>query len=52
LFTVRPRTRVPAQYQGLPLTRIGTMRKGPAGLVELGDSPLAPLGFDHFRNRP
>ena len=31
LFTVPARTRVPAEFEGLPLTRIGTMRKGPAG---------------------
>lgn len=48
LFTVRD-GRVPAQFAGLPLTRIGTMRKGPAGAVSLDLAPLAPLGYDHFR---
>jgi len=50
LFTVAPRTPVPAEFEGLPLTRIGTMRKGRSGLVELSGVPLAPLGFDHFRH--
>lgn len=49
LFTVPARARVPAEFEGLPLTRIGTMRKGPPGQVELSGVLLAPLGFDHFR---
>lgn len=49
LFTVAPRTAVPAEFEGVPLTRIGTMRKGPAGTVEWNGAPLAPLGYDHFR---
>jgi thiamine-monophosphate kinase len=49
LFTVPARTAVPLEFEGLPLTRIGTMRKGPAGRVELNDAPLAPLGYDHLR---
>jgi thiamine-monophosphate kinase len=49
LFTLPGKTRVPAKFEGLPLTRIGTMRKGPAGLVELNGVPLPPLGFDHLR---
>lgn len=49
LFTVRPGTRVPRDFEGVPLTRIGTMRKGPAGTVKLNGAPLAPLGYDHFR---
>ncbi len=48
LFTVRD-GRVPAQFAGLPLTRIGTMRKGSPGAVNLHGTPLAPLGYDHFR---
>jgi len=50
LFTVRPGTRVPAQLEGLPLTRIGTMQRGRPGTVLLEGKPLAPLGFDHFRS--
>jgi thiamine-monophosphate kinase len=49
LFTVPPRTRVPRAFEGLSLTRIGTMRKGRAGAVQLDGRPLAPLGYDHFR---
>jgi thiamine-monophosphate kinase len=51
LFTVRPSARVPAAWEDVPLTRIGTMRKGRAGVVKLAGSPLAPLGYDHFRGR-
>jgi thiamine-monophosphate kinase len=48
LFTVRPGTRVPADFGGLRVTRIGTIFKGPAGEVRCNGSPLAALGFDHF----
>jgi thiamine-monophosphate kinase len=48
LFTVRD-GRVPARLAGLPLTRIGTMRKGPAGAVSFDGVPLAARGYDHFR---
>ena len=49
LFTVPPRTRVPERFEGLPLTRIGTMRRGRPGLLLLAGQALEPLGFDHFR---
>jgi thiamine-monophosphate kinase len=49
LFTARPRARVPGEFEGLPLTRIGTMRKGRAGAVELDGAPLEPLGYDHLK---
>jgi thiamine-monophosphate kinase len=49
LFTVPPRTRVPGAFAGLPLTRIGTMRRGNAGAVTLDGAPLPPLGYDHLR---
>jgi thiamine-monophosphate kinase len=49
LFTVRAQTRVPAKFQGIPLTRIGEMLHGPAGKVLLDGSPLEALGYDHFR---
>ena len=49
LFTVPPRLRVPTRWEGLPLTRIGEIQKGPPGLVLLDGAPLPPLGFDHFR---
>lgn len=50
LFTVRSGTRVPDDYEGIPLTRIGRMRNGP-GSVLLDGAPLAPLGYDHFRKK-
>ena len=50
LFTAPSRVRVPDAFEGLPLTRIGTMRKGAAGAVEMDGQPLPPLGFDHLRH--
>jgi thiamine-monophosphate kinase len=49
LFTVPPDTRVPPHFESLPLTRIGTVRRGRAGTVLLSGQPLTPLGYDHFR---
>jgi thiamine-monophosphate kinase len=50
LFTAGARTKVPGSFEGLPLTRIGTMRKGRPGAVSFSkDAPLPPLGYDHFR---
>ena len=37
------------EFEGLALTRIGTMRKGLAGAVEMDGAPLPPLGYDHLR---
>jgi thiamine-monophosphate kinase len=51
LFTAPARRRLPRDLGGVPLTRIGTMRKGPAGTVLLDGAPLAPLGYDHLKNR-
>jgi thiamine-monophosphate kinase len=51
LFTVRPGTRVPDRFEGVPLTRIGTIVKGPAGIVFHNGMPLAALGFDHFTKK-
>ncbi len=49
LFTAPAGVRVPQQFEGVALTQIGTMRKGPAGAVLLDGEPLEPLGYDHFR---
>jgi thiamine-monophosphate kinase len=49
LFTTPPRATVPEEFEGLALTRIGTMRKGAAGVVEMDGAPLPPLGYDHLR---
>jgi thiamine-monophosphate kinase len=48
LFTVRGGTRVPARFGELPLTRLGSIVKGPEGQVYLDGWPLAPQGYDHF----
>ena len=50
LFTAPARVRVPEIFQGLALTRIGTMRRGTAGAVEMDGEPLPPLGYDHLRH--
>jgi len=49
LFTVRPHVTVPAQFESIPLTRIGVMRRGQPGAVYLSGKPLPALGYDHFR---
>ena len=49
LFTVRAGTRVPAEFEGIPLSRIGETRRGAAGKVLLDGAPLDALGYDHFR---
>lgn len=49
LFTAPARTRVPSEFEGIPLTRLGVMRKGRPGAVFLKEEPLQPLGYDHFR---
>ena len=49
LFTVAADTRVPRTFEGIPLTRIGVICKGPSGSVRIDGVPLAPLGYDHFR---
>ena len=49
LFTVKNSDRVPSRFQGVPLTRIGTIHKGRPGAVTISGRPLPQLGFDHFR---
>jgi thiamine-monophosphate kinase len=51
LFTLPPRAKPPARYQGVSLTRIGVIRKGQPGAVELLGRPLQPRGWDHFRGK-
>jgi thiamine-monophosphate kinase len=50
LFTAPARAVVPETFEGLALTRIGRMRKGTAGAVQMDGQPLPPLGYDHLRN--
>ncbi len=49
LFTLPPKRLAPREYQGIPLTRIGAIRKGEPGNVFLNGAPLPPLGWDHLR---
>lgn len=51
LFTLPPRASPPKRAGGVPLTRIGTVRKGVPGAVQFNGRPLAPLGYDHLRRR-
>ncbi|MGI8989900.1 MAG: thiamine-phosphate kinase [Bryobacteraceae bacterium] len=50
LFTASKNKRVPSAFDGLPLTRIGTIQNGRPGLVLFSGEPLPALGFDHFQN--
>ena len=49
LFTLRPSTKAPPKFEGLPLTKIGRIRAGKPGRVLFDGRPLAPRGYDHFR---
>jgi thiamine-monophosphate kinase len=51
LFTVSAATRVPSEFDGVSLTRIGTITKGRAGSILLNGRALKPLGYDHFAKR-
>jgi thiamine-monophosphate kinase len=48
LFTVPTGTKVPGRFEGLPLTRLGSILRGSAGEVRLDGKPLKALGYDHF----
>ncbi len=48
LFFVRGGTRVPAEFEGTPLTRIGVAVAGRAGEVRLEGNTVIVRGFDHF----
>jgi hypothetical protein len=50
LFTAPPRVDVPPEFEGLPLTRIGSIRRG-APSVTLDGNLLPARGWDHFRKR-
>ncbi len=51
LFTVSEHTEVPPRFETVPLTRIGTIHKGPAGTVLFEGHALPRLGYDHFKKR-
>jgi thiamine-monophosphate kinase len=48
LFTSDRKSRVPERLAGLPITRIGEIKRGKPGFVRLGSRILKPLAFDHF----
>jgi len=47
LFTVPGGLQVPDRFEGLPLTRIGSIVKGNGG-VWIDGKPLPAMGYDHF----
>jgi thiamine-monophosphate kinase len=48
LFTVPGGFQVPDRFEGLPLTRIGSIVRGDGGVVRLDGKPLPSLAYDHF----
>jgi thiamine-monophosphate kinase len=48
LFTASPRRRVPATFNDIPLTRVGTIAAGRPGRVLLNGKPLKVRGWDPF----
>jgi thiamine-monophosphate kinase len=48
LFTIPDGIKLPHNFEGVPLTRIGTIAQGVAGSVQLNGTPLRPKGYDHF----
>jgi thiamine-monophosphate kinase len=49
LFTLGRTVHAPRKYNGVPLTRIGTMVEGRPGQVRLSGRRLPPCGYDHLR---
>ena len=49
LFTVMKSVELPGQIAGVPITRIGTVRKGHPGQIKLDEFLILPMGYDHFR---
>jgi thiamine-monophosphate kinase len=47
LFTVPGGFQVPDRFEGLPLTRIGSIVRG-SGVVRMDGKPLPAMGYDHF----
>ena len=49
LFTARPNRRIAASFGGVPLTKIGSIRRRKSpGAIYLQGQPLAIKGYDHF----
>lgn len=49
LFTLSSGLEAPGEIGGIPITRIGVMRRGNAGRMKISGLELLPLGYDHFR---
>ncbi|MCC6362243.1 MAG: thiamine-phosphate kinase [Bryobacterales bacterium] len=49
LFTLPAGGKAPGSIAGVPLTRIGRVRRGHAGRIRIEGFELQPLGYDHFR---
>jgi len=48
LFTAPAAVKIPKIMAGVPITRIGVIRRGNPGRIKLDDFELLPLGYDHF----
>ena len=48
LFAAPSKLQLPQTLGGLPITVIGTFKRGDAGRLTLNGKPLEPKGFDHF----
>jgi thiamine-monophosphate kinase len=48
LFTARPDKRFPKSLTGVPITRIGQIKRGNPGQIKLNGEALAIKGYDHF----
>jgi thiamine-monophosphate kinase len=48
LFTTRPNRRVPPSFGGVPITRIGLLRRKNPGSILLDGNDLVIKGYDHF----
>ncbi len=49
LFTAPAGAKLPREFKGVELSRIGRVVKGGAGAVRFEGKPLAPRGYDHLR---
>jgi thiamine-monophosphate kinase len=48
LFTASPRRQLPSVIEGVPITKIGSIKQPGAVLITLDGAPLPQQGFDHF----
>lgn len=52
LLTLRKVTRIPRSFEGIPLTRIGTITEEASGGISFFGRRLKPGGWDPFRKKP